>query len=181
MRCFIAVPCAKEVRDALASLQTPLNGYGGMKMVEQENIHLTLKFLGEVEDAKAEAIAGELEFLRREHAFEVKVKGLGAFPNASHAKVIWAGVEDGKRLFELHERVDGKLEALGFQREDRFHPHYTIARVKHISDKDGLHGFLAGENGTVFGSYTVNSIKLMSSRLTGKGPLYSTVAGYRLI
>ena len=181
MRCFIALPCPSEIRERLAVIQEKIKDFDGIKLVEFENIHLTLKFLGEVPDDKVESISNALGFLEQENKFEVKVKGLGAFPKLSHINVVWAGVEDRTRIDSLHASVDKKLAELDFQSENRFHPHYTIARVKYVKDKNSIQKFITENMDTKFGSYTMEKVVFMKSELTPQGPIYSPIMQYNLV
>lgn len=179
VRCFIAIPCPEDIREKLVEVQNHITDYGKIKLVEKNNIHLTLKFLGEVPEDKTKKISEELNFLNERKKFEVKVKGIGVFPNPNRINVVWAGLEDGSKVIELQKRVDEKLNK-DFPPEKKFHPHYTIARVKYVRDKEALKKQIIDHQETEFGSYTIQSVKLMASRLTPKGPVYSTLGEYTL-
>lgn len=180
VRCFVAVPCPEEIRIKLSEVGRQLNGYGKMKLVEAENIHMTLKFLGEVAEEKVVEIADKLSFLEGEAKLNLTVKGLGVFPNLSRINVIWAGVDNGEKTVALQQMVDSKLVGLGFAREERFHPHYTLVRVKHVEDGERLRSFLMERKNLEFGRYTVGSVRLMASELQEEGPVYATVREYGL-
>jgi 2'-5' RNA ligase len=180
VRCFIAISCPAEVRLRLAEVGRQLACCGEMRLVEVGNIHMTLKFLGEVQEQKAMEIAENLAFLEGEVRFGVTVKGLGVFPNADRINVIWAGVERPEGIAGLQRRLDDSLSDMGFQREQRFHPHYTIARVKRLTDRKNLMAFVKAGEGREFGSYAVESAVLMSSELGRDGPAYAAVREYRL-
>lgn len=180
MRCFIAIPCPEDIRQKLAEAGTQLGSYCTAKTVEADNIHMTLKFLGEVAEEKTAEIADRLMFLNGEGHFSLTVKGLGVFPNAGRINVVWAGVDGVENVAGLQGRVDERLVLAGFAREERFHPHYTIARVKYVSDRKRLLDFIAGWENREFGSYTVGSVRLMASELRQQGPVYSTVREYGL-
>jgi 2'-5' RNA ligase len=148
--------------------------------VEEDNLHMTLKFLGEVEEKKIEEINKALGFLQEKKAFQMTIYGAGVFPNPAYVRVIWAGVrEDAEETRKLQGEVDAQLLPLGFPRDDRFHPHFTLARVRSV-DKGRLKTFLQ-ENATLnLGSFTVSSIELMESRLGPKGPAYSIIRSFPL-
>jgi len=181
MRCFIAAPCPAEIAEKLASAGNQLKGFGGLKLVRQENIHMTLKFLGEVSEEKVGQIARELEFLTQQRRINVTVKGLGAFPKSSHANVVWAGVEDPVGITELQRAIDEHLKPLGSPPEERFHPHYTIARVKYAENREALAAAIKERNGEEYGSYTLGVIQLMESRLSPDGPAYRELQRYPLV
>ncbi len=181
MRAFIAIQCPGELKAKMLEVQEKIKVLGDLKLVEPGNIHLTLRFLGEVGDGRIEGIIHTLEGIKRSGGFEVCIKGLGAFPGPGSPRVIWAGAEKGdKELRELHEAVDCALLPLGFVRDERFSSHYTLARVKHIRDKEGLREVLNGCRERTFGCFSVDSFYLMKSELRRTGPVYSVVKEFNL-
>ena len=178
VRCFVAVEVDDQgVLDALGRVQAGLVGSGGdLKPVEQENIHLTLKFLGDVDDGlldEVKRVVGSLSF----EPFRMALAETGAFPNLRRPKVLWAGVSEG--VDEL-SAIFGELEAgfvgLGFKREGRrFSPHITIARVRSERNQNWLMEEVLRQRDTDFGSFEVGSVKLKRSVLTPRGPVYSTL------
>ncbi|MBD3387827.1 MAG: RNA 2',3'-cyclic phosphodiesterase [Candidatus Altiarchaeales archaeon] len=178
MRCFLAIGCPDEVKDELVKAQEELLDFGRMKAVEYENLHLTLKFLGDIEDI--EPVTRALERVGHSR-FAVTVKGLGAFPSRNRPRVLWAGVEKGSaEVSELHGRLEEALEPLGFSRDGKFHPHITLARVREVKDSIGLKTALENQRDAAFGEYEVGDFTLMESRLSPGGPEYSRVREYRL-
>lgn len=181
MRAFIAVACPPEVKAKLARTSERIKSLGDLKVVEKENIHLTLRFLGEVEESKVDELISALATVKKPGGFEVCIKGLGAFPGPGSPRVLWAGAEKGdKELMELHEEVDGALAPLGYAREERFSSHYTIARVKYLRDKSGLKEMLTENKETIFGCFRIESFYLMKSVLQRSGPIYSVVREFQL-
>lgn len=181
MRCFFALPLSEDIRVRLSGLQQELAPFGRMKLVEAENIHVTLKFLGEVGEGKVGEVSSALESLSGAGGFGVSVKGVGVFPNPGRPRVVWAGVREGApEIVGLHEKVDGLLAPLGFKRDSRFHPHATLARVKSITDGKGFGDFLSAKADAVFGSYTLDHVELKQSTLTSGGPVYNVLKEYPL-
>lgn len=181
MRCFIALPAPDEVRRRLVGLQAEVASFGRLRMVAEGNIHITLKFLGEISGAKAGEVESALDSISGANTFLVSVEGVGVFPKPDYARVVWAGVGEGfSDVVGLQKRLDGVLAALGFERDGKFHPHYTIARVNDLSDKVGLKRFLSENEGKAFGSYTADRVELMESRLSPKGPAYSVLKSVAL-
>jgi 2'-5' RNA ligase len=175
MRTFIAVRCPDEIKKQLAAIQKEIGGLGDLRMVEPGNIHLTLRFLGEVEDAKVPDIVEALGGIRKT-PFQVSIKGIGAFPGPKSPRVVWAGVEKGvKELEELHKGIDSILEKFRFERDERFACHYTIARVKYVKDKNALSEAIEKYKDIEFGSFTAEGMDLMESKLTPNGPIYTPV------
>ncbi len=180
MRLFLAIACPNELKERIINVQREVKPAGSMKLVERENIHLTLKFLGEVNDKKIPAITENLNFLNEEKKFKVILKGVGAFPNAGHARVIWVGVEDGDVIINLNKKIEEELSKLGFGRDERFHPHFTIARVKFVKDRGKLQDIFEKYKNEEFCNFIAEKIELMKSELTPKGPVYSVVEEFRL-
>jgi 2'-5' RNA ligase len=179
MRLFIAIACPPEVRQRLAQAQGLLLKCGGMKAVEPENIHLTLKFLGEVGPQKAKDAAAALKRVEIRR-FRIEVAGLGAFPNPGRPKVLWAGLREGaKEASGLHDSIEAALSGFGFEREERFHPHITLARVKGETDAMALaEAIQAG--GQPCGGFEARSFDLMESRLGPGGPAYVPLESFPL-
>jgi len=176
MRVFVALPVSENVRRQLTAVQEKVAGIGAVKLVEPENIHLTLKFLGEVGEGKLGEIRAGLRGASECRPFVFTLGGVGVFPKPSYVRVVWAGVCEGKKeVTELHGRVDRLLEPLGFLPDKKFHPHATLARVKHLGEKKGLYMLLDENRGKTFGSCTASEIRLMESQLTPKGPGYTVL------
>ncbi|MCX6695911.1 MAG: RNA 2',3'-cyclic phosphodiesterase [Candidatus Altiarchaeota archaeon] len=179
MRCFIAVECPLEVRERLSLVQKELSGLGDMKLVEFDNMHLTLKFLGEVDAGKVSDVSDALKRVQN-NQFTLNVRGIGVFPSLGYVRVVWAGVEDNGLTAELAVRVDDALRPLGFPPEEKFHPHVTLARVRGVGDKRKVVEFIGGRSDSVFGSYIVGKFLLMESALSPKGPKYKKIAEFTL-
>ncbi|MFH1835269.1 MAG: RNA 2',3'-cyclic phosphodiesterase [Methanobacteriota archaeon] len=181
MRLFIAIPAPTEIRTKFQPIQTLISECGKIKPVEQENIHLTLKFIGEVGEEKLKQTITKLSHIENEQGFNITVSGLGAFPKPSHPKIIWAGTSEGSTdINNLHGLIDENLKPLGFKPEKRFHPHYTISRVKFMDNKSRLADILSEHENTEFGTYTCEKIQLIESKLTSKGPIYTVLKEYAL-
>jgi 2'-5' RNA ligase len=175
MRCFIAIdmhtPEVLECLEELSRLKASL------RIVAPENLHLTLRFLGEVGENLTRSIAAAMQEAFREfEPFEASLKGVGVFPSVRNMRVLWIGVERNReRLIEMQRSLEGELQKLGFQRDRRFHPHLTVARVKRRGDA-GLRDFVARHGNTDYGSVEVGEVQLKRSVLTPRGPVYTTLA-----
>ena len=149
---------------------------GEIRWVRPANVHLTLKFLGDVAEADLSRVAEVLEKVRERHEpFEVALSGFGAFPSARRARIFWAGIGEGsERLRALARDVDVSLEPLGFEREARpYTPHLTLGRAR------GRPASLDATEASVAGShFRVSSMELMKSVLSGAGATCSTLAAY---
>jgi RNA 2',3'-cyclic 3'-phosphodiesterase len=147
------------------------------------NLHLTVKFLGEVAEDRVEAIAGALTgAVARVGAFDAQVEGLGAFPSAARPRVVWAGVTAGAgALGDVAGRVDEALDALGFAREARpFSPHITLGRVRQPGRAPALTEALRGAAERPFGRFRVTRASLMRSELSTRGARYTELAAASL-
>jgi 2'-5' RNA ligase len=179
VRCFVAVEVDDPgVLDALGRAQSGLVGSGGdLKPVERENIHLTLKFLGDVD----EGLMGEVERVvsgLRFEPFRMALAETGAFPNLRRPRVIWAGVSEGvDELSRIFRELEAGFVGLGFKREGRrFSPHITIARVRSGRNREELVEEVLQHRETDYGGFEVKSVKLKRSVLTPRGPVYTTLA-----
>lgn len=176
MRLFIAVEIPPEIRKKLASLCGKIGDEAAkIKWVEEENIHMTLKFLGEVDEGKAEGIKETLASVKMAPV-SCAVKGFGTFPNDNYIKVIWAGVVPEEPFIKLHEQVDKALEPIGFSGDKKFSPHITIGRVRFVGDKEKLRESIRKlEDADAGGDFMTKGFVLKKSTLTEKGPVYEDV------
>ncbi|MEE9585543.1 MAG: RNA 2',3'-cyclic phosphodiesterase [Nitrososphaerales archaeon] len=175
MRAFIAVDLSsEEVRQGIVKIQKALEPSGAdIKSVEPQNLHFTIRFLGEISEVEANDICRVLKELDNP-SFKVSFKGLGYFPHARRISVIWVGVEEGgAKLVRLAEQVEEQLKRLNFKPEKRFVPHLTICRVKSGRNKDQLLRAADLYRDISLGTDIVSSIKLKRSQLTPKGPIYT--------
>ena len=188
IRAFIAVLLPDEVKQSLSALQDRLRSGSSVsaKWVDPGNIHLTLKFLGNISPGLVGRITSAMETAAREiKPLNIQVKGLGAFPNANRVNIVWVGlVGDIERLALLQKRIDAQLSPLGFKSENRpFTPHLTIARIRdHASSEERRQlGRLIAE--TAFDTLLpvdITSVYLMKSQLTREGPIYSSILSVNL-
>lgn len=175
IRTFIAIEIDPAVRQAIRQLQENAeNPAVKISWTRPGNIHLTLKFLGEVPEKRVEEIGLELKRIAEsQDSFHVGVRGVGVFPGSSRARVFWVGLADpGNRLVTLAGRVDAAMHGLGFKREKRaFTPHLTVGRAKVPPPRAFVEAFLK----TPFdaGEQSVAEIVLMKSELHPRGAIYT--------
>lgn len=183
LRLFIAVPSAPELRGDIEEIKEELRGSGAdVKWVEGENLHFTLKFLGEVPKSQIPEISCALSRVSSLlHPFSIRFLGVGCFPNAGNMRVVWLGIENDSDLLSLQKQVEEAMEALGFAREkNSFRAHLTLGRVRTARGKDLLRKTIEKIRDVEAGRMEVSSFTLMKSHLTSKGPSYSVVEEYRL-
>jgi 2'-5' RNA ligase len=175
IRSFIALEISPEIQAQLGQIQNQLKkSDADVKWVNPQNIHLTLKFLGNVSPEMIEQIKKVITKLSQEHKhFELKITQLGAFPTIEHPRVLWVGIEQGfKPTIQLAKDLEERLIQLGFLREKRaFTPHLTLGRVRSNQNRKQLKQLL---HSITFHPQTmpVQTIILFKSTLTPKGALY---------
>jgi RNA 2',3'-cyclic 3'-phosphodiesterase len=180
IRTFIAVDLAAGVKDRLTRLQETLGGEGaGVKWTRPENLHLTLLFLGEVEQLDVVEICRVVQARSRKHpAFSLEFEGLGSFPNARRPKILWAGVTDGvDELRALHADLEQGLLDLGcYRREDReYTPHLTLGRLNQAERAEEWGPIMARHAGWRGGISPVDEVLVMASEMRREGPEYSVM------
>ena len=180
MRVFVSVPPPPEVqRVVLAAAQEAAQEISGIKWTKKENIHLTLKFLGEVPDEALTSICNALRVACSAHApFEARLGGLGAFPSPRRARVIWTGVKEGSgEMSALASSVESTLEPLGFRREGRAYvPHATLGRTRGRPVNIDLHE----TNAPKIPVFRVTGAELTKSTLNPGGSIYETLETFSL-
>jgi len=185
MRLFIAIELSAQIREALGQAQSHLKYAGAdVKWVEKDNIHLTLKFLGEVPEEKLERIKNSLDEIgKSSKPFEISIKDIGAFPNTSSPRVIWVGLDKGTAESNtLAGNIDEAMSKLGFQKESRpFTAHLTIGRVRSAKNREALKEKLHSCQFPVVSSQLISSIALFKSALTPKGPIYTKLHEARFL
>lgn len=175
-RAFIAVEMGRH--SELESFSRAVESTGAhLKMVNLKNLHVTLKFLGDVDEALVPEIRGAMESaVDGQSPFQLRLRGAGAFPNLGRISVVWAGLEDAGPLVDIAGKLDAGLSGLGFRKERRpFSPHVTVARVKSGKNRDAVADVIRGHEGAEFGTVDVDRIILKKSVLTPRGPIYSDV------
>ena len=185
VRAFVAVELPGPVRRALAGLVQGLRGarMAGLKPVDPNGIHLTLKFLGDVPTAKIDSVvAAVASAVKDERRLTVRLGGVGVFPSRDRPRVLWMGVEDqGRSLLDMHRRLDEALERLAFPRDRReFSPHLTVARLRDGTSPaerrraaEALFAAKGIESGLPI---EVKSLSLMRSILSSDGARYERLA-----
>lgn len=165
MRCFVGikVPYNKKIEN----VQKILKDNYRIKLVEPQNLHITLRFLGEIDDKNVDKIIKALKMLDF-NKFNIKMEGMGAFPRETHARVVWIGLVSNE-LVELGETVSTILKNYG---DEKFSPHLTIGRLKNMENISKIVDQYKSEQ---FGDFIVESFELYKSTLTPEGPIYEEI------
>jgi 2'-5' RNA ligase len=178
IRSFLAFDLENEtVRQRLAAAQKLLVQTGAdLKLVEPQNIHMTIRFLGDITLSMVEKVFEEMQKVQFA-PFDVRISGLSVFPDLRYPRVVWAGITEGAdQLKNVFSQLEPRLRGLGFTPDPKgFSPHLTIARVKSGKNKAQLAEFVTKNASYDFGTVKAECLRLKKSELTPKGPVYSTL------
>jgi len=173
-RLFVAIRPPAAIR---TSLLDAMHGVRGVRWQDDEQLHLTLRFIGEVDRHRANDVAAVLGSVHRA-AFSIALSGIGRFGRRGKG-ALWAGVAPHDQLHDLHKKIDQACLRVGIEPEPRaFHPHITLARFSHGSGP--IDAFVEQSGGLSSGRFTVDSFRLYESHLKSDGALYSVVERYPL-
>jgi RNA 2',3'-cyclic 3'-phosphodiesterase len=188
MRVFIAIEIERAIKKALAKLQSEMLNKldikkGDLKWVEPESMHLTLKFLGEIADQQLVTVCDITKEVAGLHkSFDIEIGTVGVFGGNS-ARVLWVGAGEGNdNLLQLQKDLDERLAEAGWPPENRkFEGHMTLCRVKNVHAGVKV-AQLAGQYRDLnFGQTPVDTLSILQSELTPKGPLYTLLGDYKLV
>jgi len=185
IRTFIAIELPEKIIYTIGKVQEKIKSYGfKIRWVRTENIHLTLKFLGDIKEADTEKVARAIsESVKGYHPILLAVKGIGVFPGIKRPRVIWLGISKQLDLLtELQKTLDEKLEAISFPKEKRpFKGHLTLGRIKSKIDAKRLYDVL--KDFTKFESehFFADRIILYKSELKPKGAVYTKLTEAYLV
>ena len=183
MRLFVAVDLSEEARQAMAAEQKRIAaGLAGkqtlLKWVRPEHMHLTLVFLGNVDEARARAVVDAIGRDVDAAPFDMVFDGIGVFPPHGEPRVLWSGVTQGAaELVALHRELAPRAAALGIALEERtFHPHLTLGRWRESRRHDRQRALAAAEGCDPIARVHVQCATLYESRLSPSGPAYTALA-----
>ena len=183
LRSFIAIELSETLKNELTGLQLKLKKCGAdVRWIKPENIHLTLKFLGDIEEQIVENIVKTIKGTCKEFKpFSIDIKGTGLFPNPRSPRVLWVGVNGSEDVIRFQGEIKDRMSALGFKREKRrFIPHLTLGRFKSPQGKGPLLEKIELLKSSSFGIINVLTISLMQSELSPAGAQYRRLANIPL-
>jgi 2'-5' RNA ligase len=184
LRTFIAVSLSSSILSGIEKMARTLQpNFDEVRWVDTKNLHVTLKFLGDVPlNELPQLIRSVTQSTSGLNSFDLTFRGFGVFPNRESPKTIWIGCQEGsEELVELAETIDEGLRPLGFPKEPRrFSPHLTIGRIKKQMQGVSLVPFLDEHQNRLFGSCSVSEVQIFSSELTRRGPIYDELAAVPL-
>jgi len=178
IRSFIAFDLeSQEVLTKLTHVQKLLVETGAdLRPVDPQNIHATIRFLGDITPAMVEKIHESLKNVKFT-PFNIQIKGMGVFPNLNYPRVVWAAMTEGtEQLKSIFSQLEPQIRALGFAADQYgFSPHLTIARARSAKNKQNLAEFITKKTDYEFGTIKAECLRLKRSQLSPKGPTYSTL------
>lgn len=182
MRLFVALELNPKVVACLTELVRRLRPYAPLRWVNPQNMHLTLKYIGEWPVHRLDEVIRNLNEVKlppSEPVLNVPLAGLGFFPNTRSPRVFWAGAENTPALRQLASLVDAKLQPLGIAPEVRpYQPHLTLARLRENVNLDDLYRAIEDLPSREFGNLTPEQFVLFESTLTPSGPIYRKIAEF---
>ena len=182
-RIFVGIDLSRKFSQLISMLKTTVGELeGGVKWISGKNLHLTLSFLGNVDDSKIDSLISDLQEVKELPKFILSVNGTGTFPNSESPKVFWLGIEEGYDELSDSQSIIYELscEYKETQREEIFVPHITIGRIKpgKKSTKYNVTTFLNAVYSPI--EIPINIVNLYESRLTPDGPRYKILAEFPL-
>lgn len=184
MRLFVSIDLPNHLTAPLADLQSAFEPADGLRLVDPEQAHITLKFLGETDSERLETLIDRLGAAVDAASvgpFEASVEGIGVFPEIEYIRVVWVGIDDGaEQMGALHEAIESAMVDMGYEPASHaFTPHVTLGRMKHAGGKS-LVQRLVRDREPVLGTMHVDSISLRESTRTPDGPTYETVETFSI-
>ncbi|HLD36602.1 MAG TPA: RNA 2',3'-cyclic phosphodiesterase [Planctomycetota bacterium] len=183
MRLFIAITLDESIREKLSAVQSELQQIQpDMKPVKPDNIHLTVRFLGEVAEENLPELMRAIAVVQNYPAFELDVKGLGAFPVERQPKVVWVrGADNSNTIEKLYSALEKELLNIGFQPDDhKFSAHITLGRNKLPKYNNEFRSLMNKYSLESFGRQAVNKVSLLQSVLMPAGPIYTNIRDFKL-
>jgi 2'-5' RNA ligase len=176
MRCFIAIDIPEKVKDYLSTLQASIPPED-IRKVDKDNIHLTLAFLGEMDEESITRCINHLKEIKFEK-FDSSLGKMGFFPSEEYIRVIWVSLEPAALFRSFHSDVLNSLSE--FPIDKRFEPHVTLARIRYLKDKEDFLKSISSLR-VEKKSFSISSFSLKKSTLTSQGPVYEDIEKFNLL
>lgn len=179
MRCFIAAELSETVQAVLRDIEQEMKKTGAdIRWVRPENIHLTLKFLGDIEGKNTGKIIEKIKGICGRYAqFTIRLSGMGVFPGEKSPRVVWVGIKGNDTLAGLQDGIDMAMEEMGFEREGRgFTAHLTLGRMRSSRGREHIVRAVRMYEGVNLGEMDITFISLMRSDLHPEGARYTSIA-----
>ena len=180
LRAFIALDLPEHLKRSFKDFQDSLKAEGlSFRWVSPQNLHVTLKFLGEINKDLLPLLDKSVsDVCRQSKSFLLDLKRVGSFRRKGGSAVIWAGIDNAHHLVTLQNKVEEVLVSLGFPKEGRFSPHLTLGRTKQLEDRIHFSQILEKYGDLNFGTIEVNALSLVKSDLKSEGPVYTELSHY---
>jgi 2'-5' RNA ligase len=178
-RLFVAIELPPDVKERLVALQTHIPT---ARWVNPEQMHLTLRFLGDVPENRVESVKSALETVQSP-GFDLALRGVGRFPpqNKKAPRVLWVGIPSQPLVMDLQEKIENELRLAGFPPDNKaFHPHITLARLKVQKPVKQVSDFLTAQARFRVSPFSITRFILVKSVLSAQGPTYTNEAIYNL-
>lgn len=183
IRCFVAVEIPDRIQDLLLMIQQNFRKeIFASSWTKKGNYHLTLKFLGGVEEQKIDRIRTVLDSIAAVNSpFSVEIGGIGVFPNWERPRVLWVGLKQGGiQIKTLAKTINNELISLDFPQDTRFTPHFTLARFKKQIDLKAYTDLLMKYNTLDNAKFKVKDFAIIRSKLRPTGAVYSPLSNFQL-
>ena len=182
LRTFLAIDVDEDLKAKMYRIIKEFKKIdANIKYVDLENLHLTLKFFGEIDSEGIDLLSSKIEsVVSNFDEFTIKIKGCGAFPNTNRIKVIWLGIDDDELIRQLHDELDKEFVKLGLDKDKRFSSHLTIGRMRNAKGKNKVKSTIEEFEDVEIGEMSVDRIILKKSTLTPQGPIYEDLRIFEL-
>ncbi|MDO5860606.1 RNA 2',3'-cyclic phosphodiesterase [Methanobrevibacter sp.] len=182
LRAFLAIDVDEDIKAKMYKIIKEFKQIdANIKYVDLENIHLTLKFFGEIDSEGIELLSSKIEsVVSNFDKFTIKIKGCGAFPNTNRIKVIWLGIDGDEVIKQLHDELDKEFVKIGFDKDKKFSSHLTIGRMRNAKGKNKVKSTIEEFSEVEVGQMDVDRIILKKSTLTPAGPIYEDLKTFEL-
>jgi len=179
-RLFIGIPVDLETKDKLVPILQELQIFK-IKVVPIQNLHFTIKFLGEVHTSEIEEINNTLQNISKQyHTFTLKLENIGCFPNSTSPQVVWIGTHS-KEMLSLMYKIETELQYIRKNEHQENLPHLTLARINNLTEPQKFQSWLKKYAAVNFGSINVDKIVLFESILSKGGPEYKIIREFSLL